>query len=78
MEEWGLEAIPHALAGFLTPLFIYVHPVLTVLAFLAFMIYELEEWIQIRDKAYRDIAQYSAGFYLSSVILLILYGVGAI
>ena len=72
LEEWSWEAVPHVLAGLVTPWFVLIHPVLAVLAFLAFVTYELEEFVEIRDKAHRDLNQYAVGLFIGSVLLLLL------
>ena len=71
LENWGIEAIPHVLAGLVTPWFIYVHPALAVLAFLIYVVYQIQEWVQIRDKAFRDLQQYAVGLYISATIMLL-------
>jgi len=71
-----LKAISHYLAGRATPLFLYIHPpestALTVLAWGSFMLYEFDQDWSLKDGAYKDIKEYSIGFYTVSIILLFL------
>jgi CDP-diglyceride synthetase len=78
INEWGNEAIPHFGAGFVTPLFLYFSWIYFATCLGLFLAYEVWEWYQIKDKAYRDLGQHIAGFHLCVAILFILYTLGVI
>jgi hypothetical protein len=65
-----LCSVSHFLAGLLSSLAVAVSPVLTVVGFLVFLIYELDEEWKLEDYAYEEIREYGAGFFLGVAILL--------
>jgi hypothetical protein len=65
-----LCSISHFLAGLLSSLAAAVSPVLTVVGFIVFLIYELNEEWKLSDPAYEEIREYGAGFFLGVAILL--------
>jgi len=67
LELWGREAIPHVLAGSVTMHFAFSHPLVSVLMFAIFVVYQLQEFHQIHDKAFRDIQQYAVGMYAYAI-----------
>jgi hypothetical protein len=62
----------HAIFGLLSALAVKIHPVLTVVAFLLFTIYELDETYHLQDEAYQELREYGYGFGLGLLILLAL------
>lgn len=62
------KQIAHFLAGLLTAHTSFYNPLLSVLMFIIFLIYELDEDWHIKDRAYRDILQYAVGLYLYAVV----------
>ena len=62
----------HFLAGLLSSLAVAVSPVLTVVGFLVFLIYELDEEWKLNDVAYEEIREYGAGFFLGIAVLLVI------
>ena len=61
----------HILVGALTAGLVLVHPVLTIVGTLAFMIYQLDEGMHIKNGAWKDIKEWMVGFYLAGASLLI-------
>ncbi len=64
--------ITHFLAGFLTACVSQINAVLSVLMFLIFIIYELDEDWHLSDQAYIDIRDYAAGLYAAATIIYII------
>ncbi|MEM4976174.1 MAG: hypothetical protein QXT64_02495 [Desulfurococcaceae archaeon] len=54
----------------MSTLSVIVHPVLPVLALIAFVIYELNEEWHLSDKAYEELAEFMAGMFVGMVMLL--------
>jgi len=68
-----LAQVFHLLAGIITAMtIIYLSPVVGVIEFVVFLIYELNEDWHISDKAFIDILFYAIGLYAAAVILMIL------
>ena len=65
-----LEDMAHFTFGLLSALSVVIHPILTVIAFLIFILYELDQDFRLSDYAYQEICQYGFGFGLGIVILL--------
>jgi len=59
-----LKQIIYFLAGVLTAYTSFYNTILSILMFIAFMLYELDEDWHIRDQAYRDILVYAIGLYM--------------
>jgi len=59
----------HITAGVITAL--TPDTTLKVLLFLAFVLYEISEFYQIKDKLFRDILFYAIGLYITSMIIII-------
>ena len=76
-----LEDMAHFTFGLLSALSVVIHPILTVIAFLIFIFYELDQDFRLSDYAYQEIYQYGFGFGLGIVILLffkiLIYIIGA-
>ena len=71
IPRW-LASLAHVAFGFLTALAVKVSPFLSLIAFLVFIIYELDEQYMIRDQGYRDISEYGFGLSLGILFLLAL------
>jgi len=54
----------HFVGGLLTGLAAAFNPVLAVLMFTAFIVYEINEDWHLRDQAFKDIRAYAAGLYM--------------
>jgi hypothetical protein len=67
-----LYSIVHTVAGVLTGFTSFFNPVLAVLMFIGFIIYELDESWRLSDEAYRDILDYLIGLYTSFASLILL------
>jgi len=65
-----LCSLSHFMAGLLSGLAAAVNPVLTIVGFAVFLIYELDEEWNLNDTAYEEIREYGAGFFLGVAILL--------
>lgn len=63
----------HLLAGLLTAHTSFHNPLLSVLMFIVFLIYELDEDWHIKDRAYRDILQYAVGLYLYAIMYIYMH-----
>lgn len=64
--------VVHAGAGALTILGSLLNPCVTIVAFLGFMIYELNEDWHLTDEAYKDILDYCVGMYLTILIMVVM------
>ncbi len=60
----------HVLVGVLTVGLIFIHPVLTVVGALAFIIYQLDEDWSIKDGAWKDIREWMIGYFIAGAFLL--------
>jgi hypothetical protein len=65
-----LCSVSHFLAGLLSSLAVIVSPVLTVIGFLVFLIYELDEEWKLTDPAYEEIREYGIGYFLGVALLI--------
>ncbi len=61
----------HFIAGFLTALTTYYNNMLSILLFIIFIIYELDEDWHLSDQAFKDILEYAVGLYAAAIILLV-------
>jgi hypothetical protein len=66
------DVLAHFFFGLLSSLSVIVSPVLTVISFLIFLSYELDEQWRISDTGYIEIMQFGFGFGLGMIILLFL------
>lgn len=67
-NEFSFYTVVHFLAGVLTVLSVVVtHPIVAGIAFVGFMVYELNEDRHLRDHAYKDILEYCIGVYVAIV-----------
>jgi len=73
MKRNILTFLSHFFSGVITTLAIFVNPVLAIILFLTFIIYELNEDWRLSDKAFIDIRQFGYGAFLTSVILIVLH-----
>jgi len=67
-----MDTLAHSTFGLLSSLSVIVSPVLTVISFLIFIIYELDEQWRIEDTAYIEIMQFGVGFACGMTLLLAL------
>ena len=63
--------LAHVTFGFLASVSVLISPILTVINFLIFLIYELDEEWNISDEAYEELREYGFGFGLGTVVMLI-------
>ena len=66
-----LTSLAHYLGGFLSGLCCLFNPVLSVLATVVFIIYELDEDWHISDEAFRDIKEYLLGLFTAMIIVAV-------
>jgi hypothetical protein len=71
-----LYSVTHFLGGVITGVVSRVNPILAVLMFITFIIYELDEDWHLNDDAYKDILEYMVGLYGSALVDLYLMGGG--
>jgi len=71
-----LTKLGHAVFGLLSALSVLVHPVLTVLAFLLFVIYELNEEWHLHDEMYEELREFGYGFSVGLCIMLASFWLG--
>jgi len=64
--------LAHFLAGLITGITSTFNPVLSVITFIGFIVYEVIEAVDEKDKAWRDIMEYMVGLYASAVGIAIL------
>jgi hypothetical protein len=67
-----LEDLAHLIFGLLSALSVVINPVLTIISFLIFVMYELDQDFRLNDYAYQEFSQFGLGFGLGMFILLFL------
>jgi len=67
-----MDTLAHFTFGLLSSLSVIVSPVLTVISFLLFLAYELNEEWKIKDTGYIEILQFGIGFACGMTVLLAL------
>jgi len=73
-----LTKIGHAAFGFLCALAALVNPTLTVVGFLLFVLYELDEEFHLSDEAYEELREYGYGLAVALFFLLLLRFIGVV
>jgi hypothetical protein len=63
-----LKQLIHFFAGVLTSYTSFYNITLSILMFIVFIVYELDEDWHIRDQAYRDILFYGVGLYIYALM----------
>jgi hypothetical protein len=66
-----LFSLAHITFGFLASVSVLISPVLTVINFLIFFVYEMDQEWTISDEAYQELREYGFGFGLGVVVMLI-------
>jgi hypothetical protein len=66
-----LFSLAHITFGFLASVSVLISPVLTVINFLIFLIYEMDQDFRLQDYAYQEFREYGFGFGLGVVVMLI-------
>jgi len=68
-----LTDLAHIVFGILTVLAaVYVHPVVSAIMFLTFIIYELDEEWHLEDESYEDIREYGIGLGIGTLIIAVI------
>jgi len=65
--------LSHVFFGFLCSISVVVSPVLSILAFLIFLVYELNQDWRLADYAYQEFREFGIGFALGTVTMFISY-----
>jgi len=63
--------LAHVTFGFLASVSVLISPVLTIVNFLIFLVYEMEQDWRLGDYAYQELREYGFGFGLGTVVMLI-------
>ena len=63
----------HFFCGVITILSFLLNPVIPMILFFTFMIYEVDEDFHISDEAFIDIREFGYGAFLTAVILISYY-----
>ena len=66
-----LADLAHALLGVLIVVLTKVNPLASILLFLTFLVYELDEDWHLHDQAYQDILELMVGMVISSIVYLL-------
>lgn len=66
-----LFSLAHITFGFLASVSVLISPILTVINFLIFLVYELNQDWRLNDYAYEEFREYGFGFSLGVVVMLI-------
>jgi len=67
----ALTDLAHVVFGFLTVLAsVYVHPVISVIMFVTFIVYQLDEEWHLEDESYEDIREYGIGLGIGVVVAI--------
>jgi len=64
----------HTLGGFFTGLISFTNPTLSVMLFIGFVIYEVDEDFHLRDGSYKDILEFLVGLNLVAGVWLVILG----
>lgn len=64
--------IVHVAAGMVSCILTVKYVVVGVVSTVLFIVYQLDEGWHIRDESWRDILEYSVGYYLAGLMALIL------
>ncbi|RLF47333.1 MAG: hypothetical protein DRN20_06100 [Thermoplasmata archaeon] len=62
----------HVLFGIATVIAVRVHPILPLIFFLTFVLYELDEEWYIGDHAFEELREYGAGLFLGLILAMLL------
>lgn len=65
--------LSHVSFGFICSVSVVISPVLSVLTFLIFLVYELNQDWRLGDYSYQEFREFGLGFALGVVIMLISY-----
>ena len=66
-----LTDLAHAVLGVLIIVLTKVDPLASILLFLTFLVYELDEDWHLHDQAYQDILELMIGMVISSIVYLL-------
>jgi hypothetical protein len=67
-----LTRIGHALFGFLCALAAQVNATLSIIGFILFLVYELDEEWRLGDEAYEEIAEFLYGYAAALTLLVVM------
>jgi len=67
-----IHTLAHILSGLLTALSTLVHPVLSVLGFTVFFVYEATERKVLGDQMFVEMREFGYGFFTGIIILIMM------
>jgi len=67
----AITSLAHIMAGIICGIMTLLHPVMAVIGVALFIIYELDEDWHLSDKAFKDILEFTIGYYLVAVMYII-------
>ena len=70
--------LSHVVAGFLSCIAVIISPVLTIIGFLIFTLYEVNQQFHKDDFFDEEMLEYGIGFFLAITILLLLVVFGGV
>jgi len=62
----------HVIFGIATVIAVRVHPILPIIFFLTFVLYELDEEWYIGDHAFEELREYGVGLFLGLILAMLL------
>ncbi len=72
-RPFSIYSVGHILGGILTTATTVFNPVISLLLFTGFTIYEWVEQEKINDDMYRDYVEFLLGMFLTAVVMWLLY-----
>lgn len=73
MRPEGLNSLSHYVVGVLTVVAYLFSPVLSVLSFTLFFVYEVGQYWYEEDQPSKEIREFGVGFYLTLLLLFYIY-----
>jgi len=72
MATGFLAQVAHMFFGGLTAILVFIHPVLSIINTVAFIIYELEQSRHKKDPAYEEILEFMMGLAAGEMLILLM------
>ena len=70
--------LSHVVAGFLSCIAVIINPILTIVSFLIFTLYEVNQQFHKNDYFDEEMLEYGIGFFIAITILLLLVVFGEV
>lgn len=67
------ETVAHVAFGVLTAVVSTIQPALAVINTAVYVLYQLDQYLHIKDTAYEEILEFAIGLALGEIVLLILH-----